>query len=80
MGLLLSLLIGAAAGYLGSRFFSGSGKGLLLNLIIGIVGGALGNWLFSHLGIGGNTLLWELVSATIGAVILLWLISLINKK
>lgn len=38
MGLLLSLIIGALAGFLGSKLFSGAGKGLLLNLLIGIVG------------------------------------------
>lgn len=56
MGLILSLLIGALAGFLGSKIFSGAGKGLLLNLIIGIVGSMLGSWLFSLVGVGGNGL------------------------
>ena len=49
MGLLLSVLIGALAGFLGSKIFSGAGNGLLLNLFIGIVGGFLGGWLFGCL-------------------------------
>jgi len=81
MGLLYSLLIGLAAGYLGSRIFGGKrkgkGKGLLLYLVIGIVGGFLGGWVFGFLGIGGGGLLWQLVSATTGAIILLWIVSLI---
>lgn len=80
MGLLWSLLIGLAAGYLGSLIMKGSGQGLLLNLIIGLVGGLLGGWLFSMLGVGGATLLWQLISATVGAVILLWIVSLFRKK
>ncbi len=74
-GLLLSLLIGALAGFLGSKIFSGAGKGLLLNLLIGIVGGFLGG-----LVLGGGGLLWQLISATAGSVLLLWIISLIKKK
>ena len=79
MGLILSLLIGALAGFLGSKIFSGAGKGLLLNLIIGIVGSMLGSCLFSLVGIGGNGLVWQLVCATVGAIVLLWIISLIKK-
>ena len=74
LGLLLSLTIGALAGFLGSKIFSGAGKGLLLNLLIGIVGGFIGGWLF-----GGGGLLWQLISATVGAIALLWIISLIKK-
>jgi uncharacterized membrane protein YeaQ/YmgE (transglycosylase-associated protein family) len=31
------------------------------------------------LGIGGGSMLWQLVSATVGAIVLLWIISLIKK-
>ncbi len=78
-GLLLSILIGALAGFLGSKIFSGAGNGLLLNLFIGIVGGFLGGWLFGLFGIGDSGLLWQLVSATIGSIVFLWIISLIKK-
>lgn len=74
LGLLLSLAIGALAGFLGSKIFSGAGKGLLINLLIGIVGGFIGGWLF-----GGGGLLWQLISATVGSIALLWIISLIKK-
>ena len=79
LGLLLSLAIGALAGFIGSKVFSGAGKGLLINLLIGIVGGFLGGWLFGLIGIGGGGLLWQLISATVGAIALLWIISLIKK-
>ena len=79
MGLIWSIIIGALAGFLGSKIFSGAGKGLLLNLIIGIVGGFIGGWIFGLLGIGGGSMPWQLVSATVGAIVLLWIISLIKK-
>ena len=68
---------------LGSPFalgnLSDAAKLLLLNLIIGIVGGFIGGWIFGLLGIGGGSMLWQLVSATVGAIVLLWIISLIKK-
>ncbi|MCL2501944.1 MAG: GlsB/YeaQ/YmgE family stress response membrane protein [Bacteroidales bacterium] len=85
MGVLLSVIIGCLAGYLGSIIFGRNGKkkgfsGLLIYLIIGIIGGFIGGSLFGWLGIGGGSLLWQLVSATVGALILLWIISLIRGK
>lgn len=80
MGLLLSILIGILAGYLGSLIFKGSGNGLWINLIVGLVGGLLGGWLFTKLGIGGGGLVWELVSAVVGAIILLFILSLFKRK
>jgi uncharacterized membrane protein YeaQ/YmgE (transglycosylase-associated protein family) len=80
MGLILSILIGLVAGYLGSIIFKGSGNGLLMNLLVGLVGGLIGGWVFGLLGIGGGNIIWQLISATLGAIILLWIISLIKKK
>ncbi len=80
MAFLWFILIGLAAGYLGSIIFKGSGNGLVVNLIVGIVGGFLGGWLFGLLGIGGGTIIWSLITATVGAIVLLWIVSLIKKK
>ncbi len=82
MELVISLLIGAAAGYLGSRLFSGASNGLLLNLLIGILGGVIGGWLFGGFfeGLLGIPYLGQIITATLGAVILLWILSLIKKK
>ena len=80
MAFLWFILIGLAAGYLGSIIFKGSGNGLVMNLIIGIVGGFLGGWLFGLLGIGGGSIIWSLITATAGAILLLWIVSLIKKK
>ena len=79
MGLLLSVLIGLVAGYLGSLIFKGSGNGMLINLIVGVVGGFIGGSLFDWLGIGGGGIIWQLIAATVGAIILLWVASLVRK-
>jgi uncharacterized membrane protein YeaQ/YmgE (transglycosylase-associated protein family) len=79
MGLIYSILIGLVAGFLGSKIFKGSGSGLIMNIVIGVVGGALGGWLAGMLGIGDGGRLWQLIIATGGAVLLLWIVSLIKK-
>ncbi|MDQ3012082.1 MAG: GlsB/YeaQ/YmgE family stress response membrane protein [Acidobacteriota bacterium] len=58
----------------------GGGFGLIGDIIVGIVGAFLGSWLFSLLGVsaGGGTL-GLLITAFIGAVVLLLLIRLIKR-
>ena len=79
MGILLSLLIGALGGYLGSRLF-GTSLSLLWCILVGIVGGMLGGWICGDLlGIGGGNIIWQIIEAALGTFLLLWIISLVKK-
>ena len=69
-----------AAGFIAGKIMKGSGFGLILNLIVGIVGGLLGGWIFTLLGLDVNGILGNLVMSTIGAIVLLRIISLFKKK
>lgn len=80
MGFIWSIIIGIAAGFIAGKIMKGSGFGLILNLIVGIVGGLLGGWIFTLLGLDVNGILGNLVMSTIGAIVLLWKISLFKKK
>lgn len=83
MGLIWSILIGALAGFLAGKLMKGGGFGFLWNLIIGIVGGLIGGWVFGLLGISTgnmNPLIGELITAVVGAVILIFVVSLFKKK
>ncbi len=81
MEILVALLIGAAAGWLGSRIYKGSGLGLIGNIIVGIAGGFLGYWLLGKLGISlGTGWLAAILTGAIGAIIILFLLNLIFKK
>lgn len=75
MELLIFLAIGALAGFLGSKLFSGASKGLLVNMIVGIIGGVLGGWLFGLLGFESVGIIGQIVTATVGSILLLWIIS-----
>jgi len=80
MGILVSLLIGALAGFIAGKIMNQS-MGLLLNIIVGLIGGALGSWLFGLLSLTAKTNFWgQLLVGTVGAIVLLWIISLIKKN
>ncbi len=77
--LIIFLAIGAVAGWLAGLIMKGRGFGLLGNIIVGIVGAIMGGFVFGLLGIKAGGLIGVIVTATVGAVILLALISVVKK-
>jgi uncharacterized membrane protein YeaQ/YmgE (transglycosylase-associated protein family) len=76
--ILIILVLGALAGWLAGMVFQGGGLGLIGNIIVGIVGGFIGYWLLPKLGINpGTGWINYVVTAAIGAIVLLALINLI---
>ena len=49
--LLVTLLVGAVAGWLAGLVIRGSGYGIIGDIIIGLLGGVAGTYLFSTLGL-----------------------------
>lgn len=81
MELLWQLLVGAAAGLIAGSIMKGRGFGLLGNIVVGILGGILGGWLFGVIGISiADGTLGVLIQATVGAVVLIFLVGLLKKK
>ncbi len=79
MSILWFLLIGLAAGFLAGQLVKGGGFGLAGDLVVGVVGALLGGFLFGLLGISSAGLLGALITATVGAVVFLFLLRLIKK-
>ncbi|WP_424959165.1 GlsB/YeaQ/YmgE family stress response membrane protein [Hyphomicrobium sp. 1Nfss2.1] len=77
--LIIFLVIGAIAGWLAGTLVKGYGFGLLGNIVIGIIGAYIGAWLLPQIGFGMSGLIGAIVSATIGAIVLLLLIGLVRK-
>lgn len=78
--ILIILVLGALAGWLAGMVFQGGGLGLIGNIVVGIVGGFIGYWLLPKVGLHINTgkgWLNYVLTAAIGAVVLLALINLI---
>src|SRR5665213_3297026 len=77
--LLVILVVGLVAGWLAGQIVKGTGFGILGDLVIGILGAFIGDWLIPQLGIHlGTGLLAAIINATIGALILLFVIRLVR--
>ena len=79
MGIIFSLIIGCLAGFCAGKLLKGGGFGFLMNLLLGLFGGALGGRIFDLLGITWGGLLGQLGTAIIGAVVILYVASLLKK-
>ncbi len=80
MNFIWYILIGIASGFVAGKLMRGGGFGLVINLIVGIIGGVLGGWIFGLLGIETGGLIGSLITSVAGAVILLWLLSLVSRR
>lgn len=71
VGFLGLLVIGALAGWIAERAMNRD-HGLLTNILVGIAGSFVGGTLAGVLGISFYGFLGNLVVATIGAILILW--------
>jgi uncharacterized membrane protein YeaQ/YmgE (transglycosylase-associated protein family) len=76
--IIIWLVVGGVAGWLGSLVVRGTGQGLLVNVVVGIVGAVIAGWLFGA-GINEAITITTFIYSVIGAIILLAIINLINR-
>ncbi len=78
MEIVVTLIIGAAAGWLGSMIFKGSGLGLIGNIVVGIIGSVLGYWILGKLGVSlGGGWIGAILTGALGAIVILAVLNLI---
>jgi uncharacterized membrane protein YeaQ/YmgE (transglycosylase-associated protein family) len=83
MGLISWIIIGAIAGVVARRIEPGPDPGrFIVTVILGIAGASLGGFVMGVLGGSGTTSLdvWSVLVATLGAVMSLFLYSLIVRR
>src|SRR5271169_7019604 len=73
--LLIILLVGLIAGWLAGQIVQGTGFGILGDLLMGIAGAFIGSWLVPQLGLHLGS---GIISATIGALLLLLVVRLVR--
>jgi uncharacterized membrane protein YeaQ/YmgE (transglycosylase-associated protein family) len=80
-GLLVFLVVGLVAGWLAGKLVRGGGFGLIGDLIVGVIGAFIGGWLWGalHLPTIGNFWINAIITATVGAVILLIILRAIKR-
>ncbi len=79
MGLIGFLIIGLIAGWLAGLIMKGKGAGLIMNLVVGVIGAFVGGFLFRLVGLSAHGFIGSLITATVGAVVLLFVVGLLKK-
>jgi len=78
-GLLILLLVGLIAGWLAGHVVQGTGLGVIGDMVIGVAGSFVGGLLLPKLGVHlGSGTIAAIANATIGAVLLLFIIRLVR--
>ncbi len=80
VGIIGAIIIGIVAGWLAEKIMHRN-HGILVNLVVGIAGAFIGSFLANTLGIGtGAGVVPSLLVATVGAILLLGMLSLIKGR
>lgn len=79
--MVLMLVIGAIAGWIAGQMQHGDDFGTVGNIFVGVMGAALGGFISDKLGISlGGGLVGALITATLGAILLLYLIKVFRGE
>jgi uncharacterized membrane protein YeaQ/YmgE (transglycosylase-associated protein family) len=77
--LLVILFVGLIAGWLAGQIVRGTGFGVVGDIVVGVLGAFIGSWLLPKLGVHlGAGLVAAICNATIGAIMLLIVVSLVR--
>ena len=71
--MLIGIISGILAGFIAAKLTDGEGKGCIVDLFLGLVGGCFGGWLFEQFGLTAYSWAGQIITAVVGASILLWL-------
>lgn len=75
------IIVGLIAGALAKWIMPGKDPGgIIVTILIGIAGGLLGGFLANLIGLGTGGSIWNLVLATAGAVLLLWIYRMVKSR
>lgn len=79
VSILTAIVIGIVAGWIAEQVM-GRRHGLLTNLLVGIVGAFLGAFVANALDVGFAGFWGSLLVSSLGAILLLFLVSLVRRR
>lgn len=79
LDLIWFLLIGLAAGWLASKIMKTGHRGIVGNLIVGVIGALLGGVIFGLVGFAAVNKIGSLITATLGAMLLIFVLRKIRR-
>ena len=76
------IVIGGIAGWVAGKIVKGGGSGILLNIVIGVIGGFIGGMLLTwlHVDVEHGRKWFTFFVSLLGAVLLLWVVSLVRRR
>lgn len=83
MGFIAWIVLGGVAGWIASMIMkTNENMGIFANIIVGVIGAGIGGFVMNLIGGEGvdGFNIWSLLVAILGAVILLWIVSLFTNK
>jgi len=81
IGLIWWIIVGLIAGWITGKIMKGSGYGALMDIGVGIVGALIGGFIMQSLGMAGQGgMIYTIIVAVIGAVILTLIVRLVTGK
>ncbi len=78
-GIIMQIILGGLAGWIAEKVMKFD-TGLVLNIVLGIVGAVVGNWLLGLVGIGLGGLLGQLITAVVGACLLIFIYRAVKNR
>ena len=79
MGFIGWIIVGGLAGWAAEKFMKAN-HGIMTNIFVGILGGVVGGWVFGLLGIAFDGWIGSLITAAVGACIIIWIYRAIRNK
>lgn len=83
MNIIIWIALGLVAGVLGKMIMPGKDPGgWVITILLGIAGAFVGGWLGSLMGVGttGGFSISSVITATVGAIVLLFIYRVVKKK
>ncbi len=79
MGIISSVIVGGIAGFAAEKLMKAN-HGILTNIFVGILGGVVGGMAFGLLGLSFNGFIGSIITAAVGACIIIWIYRAIRNK
>ena len=79
MDFIIFIIVGALAGFFADKVVKNT-FGRWADMLIGIAGSFIGNWILGLFGYYADTILLQVITAFVGAVVLLLVINLVKSR
>ncbi len=73
------IIIGGIAGWIAEKVMNAD-HGIFMNILMGVLGAVVGGWVFGLLGLGASGFIGSLITAAVGACIIIYVYRLVRSR